>query len=340
MRHDRSRNNSIIFSASLIGSQELIADLGGDPEALARAAGIPPHAFDTPDVYINAECLIDYLELAAQACRCPEFGLLHGSRLPMGIFGQIWLLMRDAQTVRAALECFVKYYNLFTDMGTFRFEPATNGEWLHYAVQPIGQYGQTQVINASLAVVSLFIRENIQNQWTPSKVKLRQAEIENDVFDNFFGRRPNYNSTADALFLDNTTLDKPLGKGALGGIASQTVVKHSQLDGPLVLTEVKSLLTVLLPNRQCSVRTVADALRLSERTLQRRLESLGTNFREVQDNARAELAWHHVTSSNLRIFQIANMLGYQTQSAFARAFLRWHGISPRAAREASATKLE
>ena len=112
---------------------------------------------------------------------------------------------------------------------------------------------------------------------------------------------------------------------------------YSQLEGPIILTEVKSILTVLLPYKEGSISTVAEAMRLSERTLQRRLEALDTNFSEVVDTVRAELSWHHLTSSKLRIFQIADMLGYQTQSAFSRAFHRWHGLSPRAARAAEGT---
>lgn len=333
MRQPKPSSRSVVFSASLIGSRELIAELGGEPETIARAAGVPAYAFETPDVYIDAECLIDYLELAAEACDCPEFGLLHGSRLPMGIFGRIWLLMRDAESVFAALQCFVKYYGLFTDMGVFRFEPAGDGQWLHYALQPLGRHGHRQVINASLAVVCLFIRENIQARWQPSRVALRQSAVANDSFTEFFGRRPEFGSASDALFIENSILDRTLGRGALRGLSKQSALAYSQHEGPIVLTEVKSILTVLLPYKECSIRTVAETLRLSERTLQRRLENLGTNFSAVADSVRADLAWHHVTSSRLRLAQIADMLGYQTQSAFGRAFQRWHGTSPRVARK-------
>jgi AraC-like DNA-binding protein len=334
MRHARPISNGVVFRASLIGSRELIVELGGDPDAISRAARVPAYAFETPDVYIDAECLIDYLELAAQGCNCPEFGLLHGTRLPMGIFGQIWLLMRDAESVYAALQCFVKYYRLFTDMGTFRFEPAQGGQWLHYSVQPLGRYGESQVVNASLAVVCMFIRDNILARWQPPRVALRQHAVDNGAFEEFFGRSPEFGSTKDALFVENSILDRTLGNGELGSLSRNSVPMYSQLEGPIILTEVKSILTILLPYRECSISTVAEAMRLSERTLQRRLEVLGTNFREVVDTVRAELSWHHVTSSKLRIFQIADMLGYQTQSAFARAFHRWHGLSPRAARAA------
>ncbi|GEM_PF-2057840 len=333
MRHTKPLSKNVVFSASLLGSRELIEELGGDPDTVIHAAGIPAYAFDIPDIYIDAECLVDYLELAAETCDCPEFGLLHGSRLPMGIFGQIWLLMRDAESVSAALRCFVKYYGLFTDMGTFQFEQADGGQWLHYSLQPIGRYGRRQVINASLAVVCLFIRENILPRWQPPQVRLQQSSVSNDSFDNFFGRSPEFNSISDALFIENEILDRKLGRGELRGASKQSISMHSQIEGPIVLTEVKSILTVLLPYKECSINTVAETMRFSERTLQRRLEELGTNFREVVDSVRAELSWHHVTSSRLRISQIATMLGYETQSAFGRAFKRWYGKSPRGARD-------
>ena len=333
MRQRDPLSKSVIFSASLLGSRELIAELGGDPEAAWRAAGIPVAAFESPDIYIDAQCLVDYLELAAEICDCPEFGLLHGRRLPMGIFGQIWLLMRDAETVSAALRCFVKYYGLFTDMGAFHFERADGGQWLHYSLQAIGSYGRRQVINASLAVVCQFVRENILANWNPPQVQLQQSAVENNAFTAFFGRPPSFNSLSDALFIEDPVLNRALGKGELRGAQKQAVFMHSQMDGPIVLTEVKSILRALLPYKECSIATVAESMRFSERTLQRRLEELGTSFREVVDSVRADLAWHHVTLSNLPIARIGTMLGYETHSAFGRAFRRWHGISPRDARK-------
>ena len=324
---------SVVFSASLLGSRELITELGGDPEAVWRAADVPAAAFEAPDIYIDAQCLVDYLELAANVCDCPEFGLLHGSRIPMGIFGQIWLLMRDAETVSAALRCFAKYYGLFTDMGTFHFENADGGQWLHYSLQPIGRFGCRHVINASLAVVCQFVRQNILATWNPPKVQLQQSAVENDAFTAFFGRRPIFNSLSDALFIEEAVLNRPLGKGELRGVQKQAVFMHAQMDGPIVITEVKSILKALLPYRECSIVTVAESMRFSERTLQRRLEALGTSFREIVDSVRAELAWHHVTLSSLPISRIGAMLGYETQSAFGRAFRRWHGMSPRDARK-------
>ena len=335
MRLSKNRTDTIVFSASLMGSQELIEELGGNPHTVARAAGVPASAFETPDIFIRAKCLVDYLELAAEHCNCPEFGLIHGSRLPMGIFGHIWLLMRDAKTVGGALQCFVNYYGLFTDMGAFQFEAAEGGQWLHYSLHTSGRFGNRQVINASLAVVCLFIRGNIQRIWQPPTVKLRQAGSDNDAVAQFFEVSPEFNSSTDALFIDNSILSTELGSGELGNLSKKAVLVRSKLDGPIILTEIKLLLKLLLPHDDCSIGTVAETMRLSERTLQRKLEQLGTCYRDVLDSVRAELAWHHVKSSQLPISHVGDMLGYKTQSAFARAFRRWHNLSPREARRTS-----
>lgn len=332
MRQARSTPGSIVFSASLLGTRELIRELGGEPEAVIRAADVPAYAFDSPDIFFNAESFIDYLELAAETCQCPQFGLIHASRWPLGVFGQIWLLMRDAETVAAALQCYVKYFGLFTDMGILRFEQAEGGKWLHYVSQPLGRYGRRQVILASLAVVFLFVAEYTSSRRQPPRVRLRQPSVNEDAFIRFFGRCPEFDSSSDALFIENAVLETPIGRGELRGISRRSLMMHTQLEGPVLVTEVKSLLSVLLPSREASLRTVAETIRISERTLQRRLENLGVSFREIIDSVRAEQAWHHVTSSGLPISQIAFMLGYETHSAFARAFKRWHGTSPKAAR--------
>lgn len=241
MRHTEPLFGSIVFSASLIGSRELISSLGGDPEAIARAARVPDYAFDAPDLYIDAERLVDFLEISAQACNCPQFGLLHGSRLPMGIFGQVWLLMRDAASVRAALECFVRYYGYVTDMGAFQFERDHGGIWLHYNLRPLGQYGNRQVINASLAVVCMFVRENIQSTWNPRGVRLAQPGVNNNAFSEFFGRKPEFNAVSNAIFIEDRILDRALGAGDFRSLSRQLALMYSKAEGPLVLSEVKSV---------------------------------------------------------------------------------------------------
>ena len=73
--------------------------------------------------------------------------------------------------------------------------------------------------------------------------------------------------------------------------------------------------------------------------IQRRLTDAGTSFRGLADAVREDLAWRYVKRTELSIALIADLLGYDCQPAFSRAFRRWYGINPRAARYSDAATL-
>ena len=69
-------------------------------------------------------------------------------------------------------------------------------------------------------------------------------------------------------------------------------------------------------------------LRLSSRTLQRRLTEAGATFQQLTQEARRELARHYLTHSSLELNQTAYLLGYEDAHSFFRAFQGWEGTSP------------
>jgi AraC-like DNA-binding protein len=78
---------------------------------------------------------------------------------------------------------------------------------------------------------------------------------------------------------------------------------------------------------------VAATLRLSSRTLHRRLADEGTSFRVLRDALRRERALHLVERSGKGVAEIAAELGYSEPSAFFRAFVGWTGVAPTAYRK-------
>ncbi|MEG1118669.1 MAG: helix-turn-helix transcriptional regulator, partial [Janthinobacterium sp.] len=82
--------------------------------------------------------------------------------------------------------------------------------------------------------------------------------------------------------------------------------------------------------RQGSARlaTVAAALAVTPRTLQRKLADAGTSFQALLDQARYGLARDYLRAPDLSLVDIAFLLGYQEQSAFNHAFRTWSGTNP------------
>ena len=77
-----------------------------------------------------------------------------------------------------------------------------------------------------------------------------------------------------------------------------------------------------------SLDDVARELRLSPRTLHRRLHNEGSSFRAIKDALRREIALARLEKTRDSVAQIAAELGYSEPSAFFRAFHGWTGRAP------------
>jgi AraC-like DNA-binding protein len=85
---------------------------------------------------------------------------------------------------------------------------------------------------------------------------------------------------------------------------------------------------VCLPGGDAEAAGVARALGLSERTLHRRLQELGTTWREVLDGFREAEAERLLLQGPGALSEVALRLGFSDQTAWNRAFRRWKGVSP------------
>ena len=83
-----------------------------------------------------------------------------------------------------------------------------------------------------------------------------------------------------------------------------------------------------LGGKRPTAADVARALRMSRRTLVRRLSSEGTCFTAQVEHVRQQLALHFVANSNLPLTEITKTLSFSHVQAFHRAFKRWTGQPP------------
>lgn len=73
---------------------------------------------------------------------------------------------------------------------------------------------------------------------------------------------------------------------------------------------------------------VASELCLSSATLNRRLKAADTSFQQIKDTIRHQEAQRLLANPRLSIDQIADHLGFNDASNFAKAFKQWEGVTP------------
>ena len=135
------------------------------------------------------------------------------------------------------------------------------------------------------------------------------------------------------------TLPKP-DPALLAILDQQAAMLLQQIPGEDVFeTDLRRALTQAIAGAQPTLARLAQQLHCSPRTLQRRLDQRQLKFQTLLDDSRRQLAQQYLADRSMPMSEIALLLGYSEQSAFNRAFKRWTGHTPRAARNASALKL-
>ena len=99
---------------------------------------------------------------------------------------------------------------------------------------------------------------------------------------------------------------------------------------------VRTLLLELLPSNAATIETVAERLALSKRTLQRRLDEEGENFRSLVNATREQLARSYLRNTALSGSEIGFLLGFEDPNSFYRAFQDWTGQTLEAVRRPQA----
>ena len=94
-----------------------------------------------------------------------------------------------------------------------------------------------------------------------------------------------------------------------------------------MVIRVRDLLRAALP-ATLGLEDIGDRLHLSPRTIHRRLDEEGSNFRAIKDALRRDMALARLTRTRDAVTRIAADLGYADTSAFYRACVEWTGMAP------------
>ena len=100
-----------------------------------------------------------------------------------------------------------------------------------------------------------------------------------------------------------------------------------------IAAQLKGRLARLMAQGEANADAACRALKLSRRTLQRRLKAERTSFQKVLNEVRAELAVRYLRDERLKALEVAMLLGYNNISSFTTAFKSWYDMPPAEYRE-------
>jgi len=189
-----------------------------------------------------------------------------------------------------------------------------------------------QATELALGVLARAASALLGNRWKPHRVMFsHEAPPDLHLHRRIFKSKLVFGSEYNAFVCAAQDLDSPSSAAnpALARYAEQLLQSLPKAQDRSPSMEVREAIYVLLPMGRATVEQVAKKLGLNVRTLQRQLEEDGVTFSELINSVRRELAVRYVRSGQHSLGQVAELLGYSTQTSFTRWFKSEFGVAPR-----------
>lgn len=323
-----------VRASALLEYSEVVEQRGADARAFLR--GMRMEA-DSAGVYERKLLYADVARLfqrTAIALEMPSFGIELARRQGTRLLGPLRHLAQTAGTAGDGIRAVLEYLSLYSPAIRFSLQEEGPQAWLTFETRLPVELGLTQIVEKSLLHGCRLLAELTDDACRPRAILLRHAAASpRGLYHRYFGCSVHFSQNANAIALDAADLQRPCVRADADLHAIVRYYLDAQLGNGIDLRgQLRQQMRALLPQQRCQLGRVAQSLGLSARTLQRRLEQAGIDFKQELEQLRRTRAEYLLRETSLSVADVAQALGYRCVTSFCRAHHRWHGVPPLAQR--------
>lgn len=314
---------------------ELVAELGGDLEALAVRTGLSPAIFARGNQSVTYRDLVRVMEAAASGLACSDFGLRLAARQNgAGMFGPLGHVMRNSRTFGDALRYVSEhaYAHSLAARVWLRRLPEEGMVFSGHDILLDGAPHRVQAIEQILLAGHLAAMELTGGRARVRRVHFRHQPVSSPrIYRRYFGCEVRFGEPADGVLFSQSDLACPIAAPDAQAFAEITayIDKRFTHRRPPFHADVRGVILRMLGTAECSNEQVASALCVHVRTLHRRLREEGTSFQKVKDEVRRDLMLYYLEQTDFDLARISEKLGFAEQSVMSRNCRQWFAMPPR-----------
>lgn len=318
---------------------QLATAKGAERLTLLERSGIEAGALRDNENRIPLASFVSLMRSAQELCGEPALALHFGEVVDCTEYSVVSMMTRACATVADALEQRNRYERLVAEVewegpDRFRLEPFGGQVWLiDTRTEPNELPEFTESIFARIATD---LHRQGGSAFLHAVRFTHEARADRSEYDRIFQVPVTFGSDRNALLMDGSWPHQQIATlptYAFGILSAHADALMKRLENSKTTRgQVESLLMPTLHTGEANVGEIARRLGVSRQTLFRRLRAEGVTFERVLDELRHTLALHYLGGKQVSVSETAYLLGFSEAAAFSRAFKRWTGTTPGAAR--------
>jgi AraC-like DNA-binding protein len=325
-------NKHFRFSGSTFSRLE---ELGVSALGILRRSGLSQTLVSQPRVLLSTEELFALWQAIGEVSTVPGIGLCLGSETKIERFHPIGVAALSSENFGAAINQMARYKQLTCPEEIV--QKKKDGEWSVEFKWLLAEVEPPVFIECAFAWVLSIARVGTGIRLSPVRVEFIQPRSHVKAIERHFGCPVHCGAERNAIVFHASDAQRPFvtrNAELLTVLAPQFEAELKQESGDEAFVEqVRIAIQQRLTGRRPTIEDIADALHLSPRTLQRRLQDAGSSFQRILEEARHQLARHYLNNPVLELNDAAYLLGFQDGNSFVRAFRSWEGVPPARWRE-------
>ena len=308
-----------------------LEEVGVSVPAVLRRAGLAGDLFQKSRVLVATEELFALWRAIGEVSGDPAIGLKLGTETKTERFHPSGIAALSTENFRAAVDHMARYKQLTCPEEIV--QKIEKHEWKIRFRWLLAVEAEPQVlVEYCFAWVQTIARHGSGTKISPVRVELVGPRPHVRQLERHFGCSVRTSSPHNAMIFRAVDAACPFvtrNAELLEMLAPQFDLELKQGDGQnTFIDQVRDAVHQRLTGHRPGIEDIARDLHLSARTLQRRLQDLGSSFQKVLEEARHQMARYYLGNSVLELNEAAYLLGYGDANSFTKAFRTWEGVPP------------
>lgn len=304
---------------------------GVDSNRIFHSVGIPLNLSNDPLVRIPADTMTRLFKASVEVTNNPYFGLTVAKYIHLTHLHALGYALAASCTLMDFCQRLERYFRVASQVAIIHIVTDIEGEIALRFENKVDISYETE--DAFLGFLVRAMRLLHKADFSPLRVEFRRPMPRDGAgpFEALIRAPVSFSCPTGLLVFNKTDLLQNLAGSCpeLAQVNDKIVMGYlARLDKNDVISGVTQKIIEFLPNGDCTRDKVANALCMSPATLQLRLSQRSTNFQQLLDDTRKELACSYLRQVTRPVTEITFLLGFSDTSNFTRAFKRWTGSSP------------